>query len=117
MALAGCSHPVERRVAEYVDTAGCAQCHSEIVQAYRKTGMGRSFSKAQPVSGSFEHKASQRFYDIGGGVMSRYQIGFDGNKTNRMEHSIDYVVGSGNHARTFLHRNADGTLSELPVSW
>jgi len=27
------------------------------------------------------------------------------------------VVGSGNHARTFLHRRADGRLLQLPVSW
>ena len=29
----------------------------------------------------------------------------------------DYVIGSGNHARTFLHRNADGRLVQMPVSW
>ena len=28
-----------------------------------------------------------------------------------------YVIGSGNHARTFLHRNADGRLVQMPVSW
>ena len=27
------------------------------------------------------------------------------------------VVGSGNHARTFLHSSADGRLVQLPVSW
>jgi len=31
--------------------------------------------------------------------------------------SIDYVVGSGNHAHTYLHRTADNKLIELPVSW
>ena len=34
-----------------------------------------------------------------------------------MEERIDYVIGSGNHSRTYLHRAPDGQLIELPVSW
>ena len=118
MALAGCSPHVEHHAAaEYVDTRGCAQCHREIVDAYKKTGMGRSFSRAEPVTGTFFHKASDRYYDIRDGVMSRWQQGFRGEQENRISRSIDYVVGSGNHSRTFLHRNPDGTLNELPVSF
>ena len=30
---------------------------------------------------------------------------------------IDYVLGSGNHARSYLHRTARGTLIELPLGW
>ena len=33
------------------------------------------------------------------------------------EQRIDYVMGSGNHARTYLHRTARGTLIELPLGW
>ena len=33
------------------------------------------------------------------------------------EKRIDLVVGSGNHARTYLHRTSEGKLTELPVSW
>ena len=47
----------------------------------------------------------------------RHQIGFGGQETNALELEAHYVVGSGNHARTFLHRNADGRLVQLPVSW
>ena len=47
----------------------------------------------------------------------RHQIGFGGQETNALELEADYVVGPGNHARTFLHRNADGRLVQLPVSW
>jgi hypothetical protein len=31
--------------------------------------------------------------------------------------TIDYVMGSGNHARTYLHCEQDGTLIELPLAW
>ena len=115
--LAGCARQHEQRAAQYVDTAGCATCHREIVDAYRKTGMGRSFTRAAAVEGRFFHQASGRYYEMNGGSMSRHQTGFDGKPVNRLERSIDYVIGSGNHAKTFLHRNADGTLHELPVSW
>ena len=30
---------------------------------------------------------------------------------------VDYVLGSGNHARSYLHRTAAGTLIELPLGW
>jgi Flp pilus assembly protein TadD len=81
--------------------------------------MGRSFSKAdsQIPSGKLYHSASDRYYEIAGANMSRYQNGPAGRRVNETEKSIDFVVGSGNHARTFLHRNHDGSLFELPVSW
>ena len=47
----------------------------------------------------------------------RSQIGFRGEETNVVEEQVDDVIGSGNHARTFLHRDAQGRLIELPVSW
>jgi predicted CXXCH cytochrome family protein len=47
----------------------------------------------------------------------RWQIGFDGKETNIEELTIDYVLGSGNHARSYLHRTTRGTLIELPLGW
>ena len=38
-------------------------------------------------------------------------------ETNVEESRIDYVLGSGNHARSYLHRTARGTLIELPLGW
>ncbi len=48
---------------------------------------------------------------------SRWQTGPDGKKTNVQEWRIDFVMGSGNHVRTYLHRGANGTLTELPLAW
>ncbi len=47
----------------------------------------------------------------------RHQLGFDGKETNVMEERIDYVIGSGDRARSFLHRTPEGKLMELPVTW
>jgi tetratricopeptide (TPR) repeat protein len=114
---------------EYVDPATCALCHFQIAKTYRQTGMGRSFSRLRgdkPLEGfkagnRLYHKVSERHYTMmergGKFYIRRHQIGFDGKETNVIEYQADYEIGSGNHARTFLHRNPDGTLVEMPVSW
>ncbi len=48
---------------------------------------------------------------------SQYQTGADGKQVNLSEKEIDYVLGSGNHARTYLHRAAGNTLVQLPLAW
>ncbi len=113
--------------AGYADPAACATCHQQIADSYRQTGMGRSFSR--PVSGpeafsthnTLYHKASDRYYTMverdGKFYARRHQIGFAGKETNETEKQIDYVIGSGNHARTYAHRNGEGDLVEMPVSW
>ena len=87
--------------------------------------MARGFS---PVSssefktgGRVYHSASDRYYATvqrdGKFYQRRHQVGFGGKETNALEMEAHFVIGSGNHARTFLHRNPDGRLVQLPVSW
>jgi tetratricopeptide (TPR) repeat protein len=47
----------------------------------------------------------------------RWQIGYRGNEENVEDLKIDYVMGSGNHVRTYLHRTSRGTLIEAPLAW
>lgn len=47
----------------------------------------------------------------------RYQLDAKGQPIHLMEKRVDYIMGSGNHARTYLHRTAAGTLVELPLAW
>jgi tetratricopeptide (TPR) repeat protein len=110
--------------AEYVDAATCDGCHESIAKSYRQTGMGRSLSRPDRgniAEATFSHRASDRDYTIvqrgGEWFERRHQAGYEGKTTNVIERRVDYVVGSGNHARTYLHRSADGKLVELPVSW
>jgi len=113
----------------YVDSAVCATCHAKQAVTYRLTGMGRSFYRPN-LSNQIEnyarglpyyHEASATYYGMavrdGRYYQSQYQIGFDGKQTNFVEKQIDYVVGSGNHARTYLSRTPRDILIELPLAW
>jgi tetratricopeptide (TPR) repeat protein len=70
---------------------------------------------------TFYHPASDRYYRMyqrdGKYFQRRHQIGFDGKETNVVEREIDFVLGSGNHARTYLHQTQQGELVELPIAW
>jgi len=114
---------------DYVDAAVCANCHQDIAETYRKTGMGRSFSipTAGNVVEDYVH-ANTVFHQLSGMRYTmverngefferRSEVGFDGKETDVMEERIDYLIGSGNHSRSYLHRAPDGQLIELPVSW
>jgi predicted CXXCH cytochrome family protein len=115
--------------ARYVEPAMCAGCHPKVWATYRQTGMARSFyhptrestggTGRKPVG--YFHKPSESYFTMferdGRFYQGRYQIGFDGKETNRIEKQIDYVIGSGNHVRTYLHRTGRNTLVELPLAW
>jgi Flp pilus assembly protein TadD len=112
----------------YVDSAECASCHQEIAATYAKNGMGRSFSKPTAAnavedythSNTFAHAASGMNYRMiarNGEYFQRRSQAGPGGEINAKEDRVDYIIGSGNHSRTYLHRAPDGQLIELPVSW
>jgi len=113
----------------FVDPALCAGCHARIAETYKLTGMGRSLYRpsaantigVQHQSQPYYHKASESYFSIferdGRFYQRRYQIGFDGKETNVVEKEIDFVIGSGNHVRAYLHRTSRNTLVELPLAW
>ncbi len=115
--------------AGYVDSSACAGCHKEIYDSYQLTGMGRSFYRARPElmaadiqnQNSYYHKPSDRHYTIlernGKYYQRRHQLDLAGKEINVIEKEIHYVMGSGNHARTYLHRAAGDRLVELPLGW
>ena len=116
-------------LASVAGAATCATCHQKIADSYRLTGMGRSAFKPAPANtiesysrnNEFLHSTSGTHYAMivrgVGYYQRRWQIGFDGKETNVEELKIDYVIGSGNHARSYLHRTASGGLIELPLGW
>ena len=91
--------------------------------------MGRSFSKIGEgqseedwdQSNTFYHPASDRYYTVlrrdEKFFLRRHQLAYRGAVTNVVEKQIHYVIGSGNHARSFVHRTDDGRLLELPLGW
>jgi predicted CXXCH cytochrome family protein len=88
--------------------------------------MGRSFARVSPKNTPgfgkpFYHQASDSYFAMitrdGKVYQRRWQIGFDGKETNVDEKQADFIVGSGNHSKTFLHLTTRNLLEELPLSW
>ncbi len=107
----------------------CAGCHPAITAAYRQTGMARSFYRLTRESAvedftknnTYYHAPSASYFAMlqrdGAYFQRRWQLDSAGKPINVMEKRVDYVMGSGNHARTYLHRTAANTLIELPLGW
>jgi len=127
---ASCSRrqPESRPAAYYINPVLCAGCHPSHWDTFRRSGMSRSFYRATPANmgdfdggASFYHRASDRYYQMlrRGDLYfcRRFQKGPDGSEFNVVEVRIDYVMGSGNHARSYLSRTEQNRLIQLPVTW
>ncbi len=107
----------------WAQSSACAGCHANVWQNYRKTAMARSFYRPgiETTAEDYYHKASDTWYAMiqrdRRTFQRQYQIGFDGKQTNVRETGIDFVLGSGDHARAYLHRTAQNTLVMLPLGW
>jgi tetratricopeptide (TPR) repeat protein len=111
----------------YVDARQCAGCHPKIAQTYRHTGMARSFYRPAPENTPldnfqpFHHRASDTWYSVvrrdGRYYQRRWRFGDRGAESDVEESAMDYVMGSGNHVRTYLKRTPPGALIELPLAW
>ena len=47
----------------------------------------------------------------------QWRVSPAGQEIHVQESRIDYVMGSGNHVRSYLHRTTRGALTELPLAW
>ncbi len=112
----------------YVPDRVCAECHREIWTTYQQVGMARSFARPAAAPrieefgrGSFSHQESQqRFEMIWRGdrlTFRREQLDAEGKLINVWEREVDWILGSGNHARTYLYRTDGGELYQLPIAW
>ncbi len=116
----------------YIDDRACASCHAEIAGASPQLGMARSFYRPSaarvienfgPVPGiaRFDHPASHQSFSMerrGDRLFfKRWQTAADGRPVNVFEHEVDWILGSGNHARIYLYRTPEGELYQLPLAW
>lgn len=112
----------------YVDERSCALCHTGISESYREKGMARAFQRPRPETAiedfsapPFQHAPSGgsfRMVRRGDGlVFRRWQTGPDGKPINVFEQEVDWILGSGDHARTYLYRVPGGDLFQLPLAW
>jgi Flp pilus assembly protein TadD len=112
----------------YVEDRVCGMCHPDRYHSYQQVGMARSFFRPTPdkliedFSAGFVHEPSDRHYqmvrgDDGRLLFRRWQLDDAGQPINVLEQPVDWVLGSGNHARTYLYRTPSGELYELPIAW
>ena len=111
----------------YAPAEACAVCHRKIWETYRRTGMGRSFYRpassnmAGIDNNTFYHQPSDSYFTMlrrnGKYYQRRHQLDPAGREINVMEKQIDFIMGSGIHARTYLNRTARGALLALPLGW
>src|SRR4029453_4443297 len=70
---------------------------------------------------TFFHSKSNYHYEMserdGKFYQKRFMLDSVGRQRRVLEEEISYVVGSGNHARTYLRHHSDGRITQLPVSW
>lgn len=112
----------------YIEDKSCADCHQELFDAYQQVGMAQSFSRpsADNLLEDFEnnhlvHQPSKRHYEMlrqgDGLVFLRYQLDSDGKPINRFERPVDWIIGSGKHARNYAYQTEAGEIYQLPVAW
>jgi Tfp pilus assembly protein PilF len=112
----------------YIDDAACANCHADRAKTYAHVGMGKSFyaARGSPVIEDFKappyfHQPSQQYFELrrrgDDVVFRRWQTANDGAPIHVFERTVDWIIGSGNHARTYLYQVPSGELYQLPLTW
>lgn len=112
---------------EFVGDETCGQCHGELYQSYQTHGMAQSFYAMTPERAvedfggvTLTHEGSGFTYTVyqegDQFVQEEYRLGLGGEKTHRLARTMDFVVGSGSAARTYLSQ-VNGRLYEMPLTW
>lgn len=118
----------EGAAAGYVDDKGCRRCHPVKFDSFQQVGMSQSMRRpdAEVMIEDFEnnhyfHAPSERHYEMhwDGELLrfERYQLTEEGRRINSFETRVEWIVGSGNKARSYLYRTAGGELFQLPIGW
>jgi Tfp pilus assembly protein PilF len=112
----------------FVDEEACALCHRTIAETYREKGMARAFRSPRPpndiedfAARPFVHAPSGQTFQMARSgdrlVFRRWQTDAEGQPINVFETPVDWILGSGDHARTYLYRTESGELFQLPLAW
>jgi len=112
----------------YAPDNECTVCHSDIARTYADVGMARSLYLFDPqssiedfVHNHFYHANGDRHYEMsvrdGTMYVARYQVDSRGGRFNEFEAAVDWVIGSGNHVRSYMFQTEAGELYQMPISW
>ncbi|MEE2886562.1 MAG: hypothetical protein VX951_03935, partial [Planctomycetota bacterium] len=109
--------------AGYIEDAACRECHADIYDSYQSVGMARSFyppSKDKIVENldqTFHHHLTGRYYEMnfrdGKLYQKRYQLDQQGRRFAEFEAEVAWIIGSGNHVRSYFSHSPHGELFQL----
>jgi hypothetical protein len=114
--------------AGYVDDSVCRDCHRELAATYRHVGMSQSFYRPRPSNliedfsaPPYFHAKSNQYFEMrrkgDAIVFRRYQLDAEKKQINAFEESVDWILGSGHHSRTYIYATPGGELYQLPIAW
>ena len=127
--LAGSTRSSQAPTHSTPDSRVCQSCHAEIYRSYGEVAMARSLYRPSPDNviedytreNHFYHAPSNRHYRMvqrkGRFYQRRYQRDAGGGETNVLEREVTHIIGSGEHARSYLSLDEGGVLRQLPVTW
>lgn len=127
------THPFLKSVTQgaatgYLPDSVCEECHKSHYGSYQKVGMSQSFGTPTTLKtienfshNHYYHKKSDRHYEMEKSdndlLFRRYQLDHLGKRINTLEQKVDWVLGSGNRARSYLFQVPSGKLYQLPIGW
>ena len=128
-ASAALSGSEPRHAEGYVGQKVCGTCHKQISDSYQSIGMARSFFRPSlenviedyQENNSFFHEKSGFYYTMlernGRFYQRRHVKNKKGEPVYIHEEEITYILGSGDHARSYFHHHSNGVITKLPVTW
>jgi tetratricopeptide (TPR) repeat protein len=128
-APATASAPLELLTDGYADPETCGQCHRAIAESYRSVAMAQSFGRPSrdnviedyKARNVYEHKPSGFTYEMrqeDGRFLQRRSVrDSSGRPAHVFEREVTFIIGSGRHARSYIHRSPTGEMTMLPVTW
>ena len=98
------------------DHGQCSPCHSEVVEGYLRTGMGRSMQRPAPghPTGIYRHGLSGTVFEVSSSTEGLVHV------INRAglnaRYPVEFVIGSGNAAFGYLVRDG-GAVFQSPLTY
>ncbi|HKS23170.1 MAG TPA: tetratricopeptide repeat protein [Thermoanaerobaculia bacterium] len=106
----------------FVNDAQCTSCHQQIVHTFHAVGMSKSFYRPRQDDAIEDFSKLPFKHAKSGDVMElRWRNGLlifrRVNGQSVFEQPVDWILGSGHHARTYLYQTPNGELYQLPLAW
>lgn len=112
---------------DYVGMKTCRQCHEDVYQDFRKTGMGQSFGKATKAVSDANFEGHKPVYDSANDLyyypywqdsslmLKEYRLA-KGDTVHKRVEKIDHIIGSGHHTNSHMF-SVNGYLYQAPITY